>query len=134
MERCEEIRGRVADLAGLQAEGLPPAVRQHLAGCPACARVLAAARVARGLLAAAAAAPEPPAGFAARVLGALPAAPAPRGAEEELWRPAWGLLPAFAAAAAALLFVFQMQVADFAGPAWPDADVMLASVMEENGR
>lgn len=151
MEACAMITRTVETLAGLPPETLPPGVRDHLAGCPGCARALAAARLARGLLAATADGPEPPEGFAARVGAALAAGGAARHAAEDLWRPAWGLVPAFAVTAAALLLLFQASVAP--APAGlvpaenlsagerlvldvrqPDADLLLAAVMEGDAR
>ncbi len=130
MAACNSIQRRLGDLAALPQATLPPEVREHVAGCAACARALAGARLARGLLAAAAGMPEPPEDFAGRVLRSLPPAPAPRRAGEDPWAPAWGLLPAFAAAAAALLLLLQFQVRDLPRQVWPDADQMLASVEE----
>jgi hypothetical protein len=108
-------------------------VREHVAGCAACARALAGARLTGGLFAALSQTPDAPEDFAARVLRALPAAPASRGPVVDPWAPAWGLLPAFAATAAALLLLFQFQAGDLAARSWPDADVTLAS-LEEGGR
>src|SRR5574341_975556 len=111
MGPCKAIRGNMRDVAALPLDRLPPEVQGHLASCQDCARALAAARLARGLMAAAAEAPEPPAGFAERILATLPAH-LPRGRIiPELWRPAWGLVPAFAAMAVALLIVFQTSTA-----------------------
>jgi hypothetical protein len=94
------------------------------------------------------AAPEPPHDFAQRVLAALPARAARRAPEPEVWRPAWGLVPAFAAAAAALLILFQASASPVAvglvptaslsaaerlvlEERPPDADWVLTAVMEE---
>ncbi len=134
MKTCADIGRRIEVLAGVRPEAMPEDVREHVAGCLACARALAAARLTRGLLAAAAEAPEPREGFAGRVMAALPAALAGRRGEEDVWGPAWGLLPAFAATAAALLLVFQLQARGLPDPGWPDADALLASVLEEAGR
>ena len=151
MKSCEPIRRNVTDLAAVPPGQLPPWVREHLTSCSHCLRILESARLSRGLVAAAADGPEPPADFAERVLAALPARPAPRRADEDLWRPAWGLVPAFAATAAALLILFQAAAAPVspglvpaeglssgerlvlaAGP--PDPDLVLAAVMEGGGR
>src|SRR3989304_1649598 len=72
MGSCEEVAKRIEELAALPAAELPSGIRDHLAGCPVCTRSLAVARVTRGLLAAAADTPEPPAGFAERVVAARP--------------------------------------------------------------
>lgn len=108
MRPCEEVEKRTGELAALQATEVPADIREHLAECPRCARALAAARLHRGLLAAAADAPEPPPGFAARVLAALPVSRAPR-LEGEMWRLGWGLVPAFAATVVVLSFLYQHQ-------------------------
>lgn len=147
MVTCTMLRRDVERWAGVPREALPPAVRGHVAGCPGCTRALAAARLARGLVAAALEGSEPPEGFPGRVLAALPRRAAARPAQEDLWRPAWGLMPAFAVTAAALLLLFRVS----AGPApmgllpaeslsagehlvldapQPDADLVLAAVME----
>ncbi len=150
MGPCEEIKRNVAALAALRSEDLPAGIGGHLAGCPACAQALAAARLGRGLLMAAAEGAKPPADFAERVLAALPAGPAPRRADVDLWRPAWGLVPAFAATAAALLILFQATAAPISLGLVPteglstgerlvlearplDPDLVLAAVMEGNG-
>ena len=133
MATCNAIQRRLAELAALPQATLPPEVREHAAGCAACARALAGARLTRGLLAARTETSDAPEDFAARVLRALPATPGSPGAEEDLWRPAWGLLPAFAATAAALLLILQSEVRDVPTQVWPDADQMLAAV-EEGGR
>ncbi len=102
---CREIRKRKEELGRLAPDRLPDPVRHHLAGCPDCARALQVERgVARLLQAQLDAAPAPPEDFAARVLARLPARrPAPAIA----WTPAWGLLPAFTAAAVVLLVLYQ---------------------------
>jgi len=152
MTTCANIKRSADKLAGLSPGTLPPGVRDHLAACPGCACALAAARLARGLLAVAADGPEPAEGFVARVRAALPAPGAARHAAEDPWRPAWGLVPAFAVTAAALLLLFQASVAP-PGPAGlvpaeslsagerlvldarqPDADLLLAAVMEGDAR
>jgi len=147
METCERLRKRVADLAKTAPGDLPADSGRHLAECPACARVVAAARLAKGLVVVAADGPKPPPGFAERVLAALPLAAQPSDAEADLWRPAWGLVPAFAATAVALLLLFQASTAP--GPAGllpteplsaseqlvldastPNLDMILAAVLE----
>ena len=148
MEPCKSLRGTLRDVAALPPDRLPPAVRDHLMSCSDCARALAAARLARGLLSTVAAAPEPPQDFARRVLAVLPAHPARRPAEPGLWRTAWGLVPVFAATAAALLILFQASAPPVAAGLVPtanlsagerlvleehppDPDLVLAAVMEE---
>lgn len=107
MRLCEDLRQRVGELATLRAGELPEVVRRHLAGCPPCSALLARERLVRGLLTAGIEGVEPPPGFAEKVLAALPrSVPASR-PEAELWRPAWGLVPAFAATAAALLIILE---------------------------
>lgn len=149
MGRCQEIENELGKLAALHAADLPAGIRDHLAGCPACTRALAAARVARGLLAAAADGAEPPAGFADRVLTALPET-RPSRPEAEMWRLGWGLVPAFAATAVLLLILYQ--ASPISGPfgllpaeglsvgerlvlesAPPEPDAVLAAVMEGGG-
>jgi anti-sigma factor RsiW len=72
MRSCEGVERRLGEMAALPAAELPAGIQEHLAGCPACARALASARLSRGLLAAAADAVEPPAQFVDRVLAAVP--------------------------------------------------------------
>jgi len=102
-------------------------------------------------MAAAAEAPEPPAGFAERVTAALPAR-SPRGRiSPDLWRPAWGLVPAFAATAVALLILFHTGSVPIAFGLLPleglspsehlvletsalDPDSVLTAVLEGGGR
>lgn len=146
---CEELRTRVGELAALPPAELPPGVREHLAGCPACNRAMAGARVTRGLLAAAADGPEPPAEFADRVLAALPGT-RPLSAPTDMWRLGWGLVPAFATMAVLLLILYQSngvpgsfglvpaeglsageQLVLESSP--PEPDAVLAAVMEGDG-
>lgn len=148
MGTCEEVRERIGELATLAATELPAGIRDHLAGCPACARGLAAARLGRGLLAAAADAPEPPAEFANQVLTALPES-RPSRPEADLWRLGWGLVPAFAATVALLVVLYQYQAGSVSPPIGlvpleglsagerlvlevspPEPDVVLTAVME----
>jgi anti-sigma factor RsiW len=146
MESCNEVIQRIGELAAVPLAEIPARVGEHLQGCPACTRALAAARLARGLLAAAADAPEPPAGFADRVLAALPG-PTSWRPDTDLWRLGWGLVPAFAATAALFLILYLGSAVP--GPAGvvpveglssgerlvletspPEPDVILAAVME----
>lgn len=149
MGSCEEVAKRTEELAALPAAGLPSGIREHLAGCPACTRSLAVARVTRRFLAAVANAPEPPAGFADRVLAALPGIRSRR-ADADLWRLGWGLVPAFAATVFLLLVLYQATAVP--GPTGllpaeglsagerlvleassPEPDAVLAAVMEGGG-
>ncbi len=106
MNSCKVVRRQIAQLSSLRTEGVPEEIRQHVLQCPACAGELAVLRLERGVLVAAAEGPTPPAGFAQTVQSALPRRPAVQ-AEPDYWRPAWGLVPAFAATAAALLLILQ---------------------------
>lgn len=119
MTACNEVRQRIGALAALPAAGLPAGIRDHMAGCPACARELRAARLGRGLLQAAADAPEPPADFTEGVLAALAGRSVPR-PEADLWRVGWGLVPAFAAMVALLAILYDLQ----AGPVPPPAGLV----------
>jgi hypothetical protein len=56
----------------------------------------------------------PPRGFADRVVAMLPRRASLRHAEAVTWRAAWGLVPTFAAAAAALCILYQ--TSDVPGP------------------
>jgi len=151
MRSCAEVEKRIVGLAALRATEVPAEIREHLAGCPACTRALAAARLGRGLLAAAADAPEPPAEFADRVLAALPG-PRPSRPETEMWRLGWGLVPAFATTVALLVILYQFQDSAVPGPIGlvsleglsagerivleatpPEPDLVLTAVMEEGG-
>ncbi len=119
MMTCKQVRQRIGELAALPAAGLPAAVRDHTAGCPACARQLQAARLGLGLLAAAADAPEPPADFAEGVLAALAGRAVPR-PEADMWRVGWGLVPTFAAMVALLAMLYDFR----AGPVSPPAGLV----------
>lgn len=149
MGSCEEVAKRIEELAALPAAELPSGIREHLAGCPACTRSLAVARVTRGILAAATDAPGPPARFAEQVLAALPG-PRSRRADADLWRLGWGLVPAFAATVVLLLALYQASPAPgpvgllpadglsvgerlVLEPASPEPDAVLAAVMEGGG-
>jgi hypothetical protein len=108
MTSCGEIEKRITELASGSKAGIPAGIREHLMRCPACDRKLAAVRLSRGLLSAAADAPEPPVGFADRVLTAL-AAQRPLRPATEMWGLGWGLMPVFAATVAVLLMLFEFQ-------------------------
>ena len=105
MATCREIRKQVEALATLAEP--PSSVRDHLAGCPPCAETLAAARLASGLLQASPVVLVPSPSFADRVEARLAAGPESPTDSGELWRPAWGLVPTFAAILAALLVLQQ---------------------------
>jgi len=151
MKSCGEVEKRISELAAVSATEMPAGIREHLTGCPACARAMAAARLGRGLLAAAADAPEPPVDFADRVLAALPARRRSH-PEAEMWRLGWGLVPAFAATVVLLLILFQFQASTVPGPIGllpmeglsaserivleaspPEPDAILTAVMEGGG-
>ncbi|HTU00962.1 MAG TPA: hypothetical protein VMG58_04065 [Candidatus Sulfotelmatobacter sp.] len=107
--KCREVGRLTGDVARRPAETLPAPVREHLVTCPACRRRLEAARLAAALIQAAGEPPKVPEGFAGRIMAALPR-PSRQIAQTDIWRPAWGLIPAFTAAAIALLFVYQTSV------------------------
>ena len=149
MGSFEYVAKRIEEIAALHSAELPSGIRDHLAGCPVCTRSLAVARVTRGLLASEADTLEPPAGFAERVVAALPET-WPSRSEADLWRLGWGLVPAFAATVVLLLALSQTSVVPgpvgllpaeglSAGerlvlePASPEPDAVLAAVMEGGG-
>jgi hypothetical protein len=161
MAACEDLGKRMNELAALEPTAIPTWAMDHLASCPSCTRTLQGIRVSRGLLATAKDGQEPPADFARRVLAVLPASRPAGGAEPELWRLSWRLVPAFAATAAMLLILFQFEaglgsmLAGVApglapglapvealsasedlvlGGAAPDLDLVLTAVMERDGR
>jgi len=138
-------------LMGLQPAELPEEARNHLAACPACDRRLAAARLARGLIAAGTETIAPPPGFADRVRTALATRRVGSRADAETWRPAWGLMPAFAAAVAALVIVYQtgempgptgflssegLSVGEYLvlGSPGPELDDIVTAVLEGGGK
>lgn len=161
MTACEDLGKRMDELGALDAAAMPAWAVDHLASCPTCTHGLMQTRLARGLLATTSEGQEPPADFARRVLAALPASHPARVADPELWRLGWKLVPAFAATAAMLLMLFQFEAGlgsisvgvtpglapglvpvdtlsaseDLVlGGAAPDPDLVLAAVMERNGR
>ena len=71
MRPCKEVEKRITELTTVPATQLPAGILEHLAGCSACERALAAARLSRGLFAAATDGPEPPTGFAEHPVAAL---------------------------------------------------------------
>jgi len=114
MNTCKAVQRDIEALAGLPPADLPEWARSHVATCAACNRRLAVARLAREMVAAGAETIAPPRGFADRVVAALPARAGRRHPETATWRPAWGLVPTFAAAAAALCILYQ--TSDGSGP------------------
>jgi anti-sigma factor RsiW len=102
---CKQVFGQISQLAALPVSGIPEEVREHLVRCARCSRAVATERATRGVVRSLAEpVAEPPSGFAARVLGRLRIEQARQ--QIDAWRPARGLLPAFAAAAVALVIVY----------------------------
>jgi anti-sigma factor RsiW len=151
MNTCRAVAREIEKLMGLQPAELPEEVRNHLAACPACDRRLAAARLARGLIAAGTETIAPPPGFADRVRTALATRRVGSRADAETWRPAWGLMPAFAAAVAALVIVYQtgempgptgflssegLSVGEYLvlGSPGPELDDIVTAVLEGGGK
>jgi hypothetical protein len=110
MTSCKAVDRHLAELAVLPPAEIPEWARDHLAACRTCGRRLAAARLVRVVVRSAGEAGEPPPGFADRVGAAISRKPAPGRAEADLWRPAWGLMPAFGAVVVALLMLFQLNL------------------------
>ncbi len=106
MISCKDVRRRIAELSSLRPEAIPATIREHLVRCRTCSEELAALRLERGVLVATSEGPMPPPGFARAVQSALSRQASVR-LEPDLWRPAWGLVPAFAATAVLLLFLLQ---------------------------
>jgi len=123
--RCRTIRAALDALAGTPAAALPIWATEHLARCPRCAREVAAARLARGLIAEITAEPQVPEGFAERVLAAAARATRRDEVAAELWAPARRLLPVFAATAACCLILLQVMV--WNGPVGSLADEELTA-------
>jgi hypothetical protein len=147
MTSCSAVERNLETLAARRPEDLPDEVREHVGACPACARRLAASRLARGLVASVTEGTTPPTGFAQRVTTAIAARAGVGRPEPDVWRPAWGLLPTFAAAVAALVIVYQSSEAPLPsglfpteglsagerlvlGVSAPDADDVLTAVLE----
>lgn len=107
MNTCKAVTRDMEKLVGLRPTDMPEEVRNHVAECATCRRRLAVARLAHGLIVARRETISPPHGFADRVRTALAARKHVSGADADVWRPAWGLMPAFAAAVAALFIVYQ---------------------------
>jgi hypothetical protein len=114
MNPCRRIEVDEAELARHAGEDLPAWAKEHVAACRSCRRRLEAARLADGLVRRLPEAALPPVGFADRVVAALPVAGATPSPTEESWRPAWGLIPTFAAAAVAAILLYQ--TSDVPGP------------------
>jgi hypothetical protein len=110
MTTCRAVGKLLADWAALPPEEIPDWARTHLATCQECCRRLGAARLVRVVVAACGEAAPPPQGFADRIVATVFRGPAPRRTETELWRPAWGLVPAFGGVVVALLILFQISV------------------------
>lgn len=150
MKTCKEVERGLAELAVLPPAEIPDEVRRHLTGCPGCDRRLAVARLARGLVSVGVEEMAPPERFAERVTAAIAAHRRPRVADSDVWRPAWGLVPAFAAAVAAMFILYQTDEGQLptglfsteglsagehlvVGASVPEADVVLDAVLEGNG-
>jgi hypothetical protein len=151
MNTCRAVARDIEQLVGLRPSDLPEAIQNHLAACPACDRRLAAARLARGLIAAGTETMSPPQGFADLVRTALAGRKAGSRAASDIWRPAWGLMPAFAAAVAALFIVFEtgempgptgflssegLSVGEYLvlGSPGPEMDDIVTAVLEGGGK
>jgi hypothetical protein len=149
MTTCRTVGSRLADWAALPPEEIPDWARDHLATCRVCGRRLSAARLARVVVTACGEAVPPPPGFADRVVAAVFCGPAPGRTEAELWRPAWGLMPAFGAVVVALLILLQFSPTPettslfspeglsagerlVLGSSAPETDLVLAAVFEES--
>jgi hypothetical protein len=151
MSICKRVEQGVTEWAALAAEAVPAWVREHLEACGDCRRLVEAVRVARCLVSARAVPVAPPEGFAGRVVAALPRRAVLRPAESDLWRPAWGLIPTFAAMLAGLIIMYQ--ATEMPGPmglllteglsagealvleaSAPEADQVLSAVLEDTGR
>jgi len=147
MTTCRAVGKHLADWAALPPEEIPDWARNHLATCRECGRRLAAARLVRVAVTACGEAAPPPQGFADRIVATAFRGPAPRRTETELWRPAWGLVPAFGAVVAALLMLFQFSLTPeptglfspegfsagerlVLGSSAPETDLVLAVVLE----
>jgi len=150
MKTCKEVERGLVEFAALPPAEIPDAVRRHLTGCPACERRLAVARLARGLVAVGVEEMAPPERFSEQVMAAIVALRSPREAEPDVWRPAWGLVPAFAAAVAAMFILYQTDEGQLPtglfsteglsagehlvlGASAPEADTVLDAVLEGNG-
>ena len=147
MTTCRAVGKHLADWAALPPEEIPDWARNHLATCRECGRRLGAARLVRVVVTACGDAAPPPPGFADRIVTAVFRGPVPGRTEAELWRPAWGLMPAFGAVVVALLMLFQFSLTPeptglfspeglsagerlVLGSSVPETDLVLAAVLE----
>jgi hypothetical protein len=151
MNTCRAIKRDLARLAPLGAGELPARVGEHLAACRVCRRRLEAARLARYATRVPVEAAPPPPDFSLRVAAALASTGAAARPEADPWRPAWGLIPAFAAMLAGLFILYQVSEAPEStgflpmenlsagehlvlGASAPGLDLVLAAVMEREAR
>ena len=147
MTTCRAVGKHLADWAALPPEEIPDWARNHLATCRECGRRLGAARLVRVVVTACGEAAPPPPGFADRVVTAVFRGPVPGRTEAELWRTAWGLVPAFGAVVVTLLMLFQFGLTPeptglfspeglsagerlVLGSSAPETDLVLAAVLE----
>ena len=151
MNSCDAVGKRIAELVRVSQVEIPDWVRDHVTACRECRGRLAAARLVRVVVESGAEEVEPPAGFAHRVaVSVFRQAATPR-TEAELWRPAWGLVPAFGAVVVALLIVFQGSLTPeptgmfmteglstgehlVLGSSAPNLDMVLSAVLEGDGK
>jgi hypothetical protein len=107
MTSCGVVERDLARLSELRPKDIPDEIQKHVGACRPCGRRLVAARLSRGLVASVAGKIAPSDGFSDRVMATIAARGAVQRLEPDVWRPAWGLLPTFAAAVAALFIVYQ---------------------------
>ena len=151
MKTCGAIERDRSRLAAVPPAELPGWVQDHLTTCRTCQRRLAAARLARGMIVARAEDVTPPDGFAERVARALTQPASREVPDGDLWKPAWGLVPAFTAAVITLFVLYQTSVVPgptgfvsmeslsesehlVLGSDAPETDAVLAAILEGNGR
>ena len=151
MNTCDAVGKRITELVRLSQAEIPDWVREHAAACRQCRRRLAAARLVRVVVESGAEKVEPSAGFAHRIAVTVFHQAAARRTETELWRPAWGLVPAFGAVVVALLIVFQGSLTPeptgmflteglssgehlVLGSSAPNLDMVLSAVLEGDGK
>jgi hypothetical protein len=104
MSNCNSVRSRLASLVTMSERDWPHEVGRHVGGCDACARAIAAERVARGVVVVATRGLEPGPAFANAVMAGIDSTDlAPL---RDVWRPARLLLPAFGAVAAVVVVAF----------------------------